>query len=1607
MADEVKIYRLLIDAQPAKQGAADAIEAMMGVDRAAGVAGGSVTRMETSLATAGGAARAAANDMAAVTRSVQSTETAYRGAAGAALELMRANVSATEAAQQQAAGFARLAQQQNADVARAASRDLMASVQNSTDSIRALYGSTTKVQTDSVRTMAAGLGSANSAASAFAATQSRAAAATDEVAKSVDKLAKMTPQQRLMLGYQLNDIFTQLASGSSPALIAAQQGPQITQIFGGLKNTLARIPTPLLAGGAAALGVGVYASVLDGINKANDAIQEQQRRLGTLLGSQNDAAAAYRDIAKFASETGTEVAAATEKFIAFGHAAASLGVTRQGILGVTSTAEKLTQISGASPGEGSAAQQALAAMLQSSTVSAEQLRTVLGTVPQIADKIAAGLGVSVTQLQLMAAQGQLTNQQVFEGLLKQGQAVDAEFQKMPKSLGSTFRTMGADLEQLWQRFSTGLPFVREYRMAVEGIAAAAHSLNEATTPATPAQRMASAGGPSVYSDLSNRLFRGANNPGAYYSAQYDLGIAENNQTFSAMQAAAKAASDGLLTTVAMVDKLDPVTDKLRTIQQESDAVEKTLGDLIAGNIGDISSEQSAEYVRRLTDALRQLRAEAESTGSAADQALRQIGTRYDQDRRSLTPGQRDLENRTQSLLNTGETPDRASAISDAQQLQTAKDMVDALEMEAKAEEAKTAAMRSGKPAMIDAAVAAATLAFSLKVVAGSTEEAQVKMDVFAEQAQGLYERIFKAQNAQAGIDASKQYIEQLDGISAAMKVVEQGAYAMKRAEAEAKAARADNGTGGLQMQVFDAQQALTDATTLSDLRQQIDLTNKLAAAAGDVAKQKAIQLDYDIRIAQQNAAPGARADIDTAMRAKAAAELNRSVDEGTAAMDKQVDVLKQEIDVMRSGSADYAAQVAMLQKKNDLIAQGVDVETNANAQRQITLAGDLARLKEQADQIRQVNELWTEPLKQALQNIQTTAADAWEKILDTGNISFQSLGETFSKILKRMAAEFLALATVRPVMSVVVQALGGAGIVSPTTAAQLGYPMESGGGAGGGGLGSILGGGLGGGYSGGGWLGDIGDWLRTPLFGESYGGAGSYNSIGDLISQGSPGVTPLGMISGLGSIAMGAYSMLSGNGSTGSIIGGAAGMAGGLISMLGPMMGMGAAAGPVGLGVGLVGGLLGGLFGGGGQSKPKIPPPSGASTVFNFNPGTGLYDISGTTQYGGAGIDKSGRGSANAVFSLMDLAGGNIANPAGMYGGVQWVNYSARTSSAGILAPGNVYQGWNVAQDSTDDPNKVADQLAAAVFAKNVVSGAIDNVSKTLVTAFQNVTPSSIQEAQNDITMSRQYDNLVKGDNLTKAEQAFQQIDDNMASIVSWAREMGLAIQPLEDAKAKQQTDYAQSFVDNIESLFDPLGVQLKQLADERDQAMQEAQYIKDNVTSVYVDMAKVAEYYTKKEADLREQFYASQIDSLQSLIQRLTYGDLSNASPLSTLSGSKASYTAALAQAQGGDQTAIDNLSSYAEAYVTAARGYYASAPEYQAIVEEVRAALAEEMATLQTGGSTASPQSANDAASAVLQSNAVLSQTVTAQQQQLAELTAEVANLTAQLKRYASANR
>lgn len=83
--------------------------------------------------------------------------------------------------------------------------------------------------------------------------------------KQVAQGFKLTGYQAQILSFQMNDVFSGLLNGQKPLQILTQQGPQITQIFGGVRGTFAALlsvltPAVLLIGAVtAAVGIAAFA----------------------------------------------------------------------------------------------------------------------------------------------------------------------------------------------------------------------------------------------------------------------------------------------------------------------------------------------------------------------------------------------------------------------------------------------------------------------------------------------------------------------------------------------------------------------------------------------------------------------------------------------------------------------------------------------------------------------------------------------------------------------------------------------------------------------------------------------------------------------------------------------------------------------------------------------------------------------------------------------------------------------------------------------------------------------------------------------------------------------------------------------------------------------------------------------------------------------------------------------------------------------------------------------------------------------------------------------------------------------------------------------------
>jgi hypothetical protein len=644
----------------------------------------------------------------------------------------------------------------------------------------------------------------------------------------------------------------------------------------------------------------------------------------------------------------------------------------------------------------------------------------------------------------------------------------------------------------------------------------------------------------------------------------------------------------------------------------------------------------------------------------------------------------------------------------------------------------------------------------------------------------------------------------------------------------------------------------------------------------------------------------------------------------------QNDVLEAEIRLLDAAPDARARELAVIKATQQAKKDGIDLDSQAYQDR-VAAIDQNERLKSQQQELTKAQEMWTEPLKQALRDIQTAGANAFETMLDSGKFSFQSLGETFSKIIKRMAAEFLALATIRPVMSVLVNAVGATGLLPQSAISSMGYGGQLSP-TGGGGLSGL--GGSWGTSGGSGMLGGIGDWLNTPLTG-AYAGMSPSSMAGvpmlspSLMSPSTWGITPMMGLGAAAGIGGGIYQLLSGGGSTASTIGGISSMIGGAVSLI---PGIGQIAGPA---IALLGNILPGLFGG--NKEPTI-----------------TNQAYGQLSYGSGGFGTSGgawgpTANASGVQGQLGQAGNSIQGIFDTLGGVQdaskvWgvalqsfsqsygKNGSFSNQTSFLVDPSGNKTQWG--QGSTTQDVGL-DAASAQVAIRSIIGGAVGEISDSLRTALGTVGNrtggGSLAEVGQAVTFVKAYDAL--GKSVTDAQKALDAITASFSDMKNGATALGLSLDPINTELEKQRQAYATGFADSLGRELDPTAYAFKDLDAWRTKMKEENQYILDNVTGALDQINNIEAVYGQRRAQIVAQAAQGSVSALEDIVKRLTYGDLSGASPSSVFSGTAGTYTALLAKAKAGDQSALAQISGAATDYAQAARAMYASSSDYENI--------------------------------------------------------------------------
>lgn len=331
MPDQISTLTLGVDSTPVER-AEDQLDRMA----AAGVrAERSADQLATSFKSVGGAVAEQARAQA----QAQASQSALLSSAAAGLrQAQQASTSAAQAFQSSVSGVG-AATKQTADAMQQLSRaqlDLQStSAAVATAAVRVTaaqeaYNRALSVGPQRLQDMAAASARLLAAQAGLAQTTARqeqsqvaVAAATTRYVASMGAAAqqtKLTANQAQQLGFQLNDLFVQIASGQSPLTALIQQGSQLSGTFGGIGGAIKGVaklitPTVALFGAAAAAVTAVTLGYKQGAAESDAyarALILSGNAAGTTTGQLNELAkaqAAFAGTQGKAAEVLTQLAA--------------------------------------------------------------------------------------------------------------------------------------------------------------------------------------------------------------------------------------------------------------------------------------------------------------------------------------------------------------------------------------------------------------------------------------------------------------------------------------------------------------------------------------------------------------------------------------------------------------------------------------------------------------------------------------------------------------------------------------------------------------------------------------------------------------------------------------------------------------------------------------------------------------------------------------------------------------------------------------------------------------------------------------------------------------------------------------------------------------------------------------------------------------------------------------------------------------------------------------------------------------------------------------------------------------------------------------------------
>ncbi len=167
---------------------------------------------------------------------------------------------------------------------------------------------------------------------------------------------------------------------------------------------------------------------------AADNMSQLNARIERLTGSSATASQTMQSLMRISSATGGSLQDTAKLWETLSTALRDTGATNGQVIQLTETLQKIGRIGGSSAEEMANALRQFGQSISSGTVRAEEFNSILEQMPELARQIAAGMGVSIGELRQLMLDGKLTAEDALNAIQKQTGSVNAEFEKLPRTL---------------------------------------------------------------------------------------------------------------------------------------------------------------------------------------------------------------------------------------------------------------------------------------------------------------------------------------------------------------------------------------------------------------------------------------------------------------------------------------------------------------------------------------------------------------------------------------------------------------------------------------------------------------------------------------------------------------------------------------------------------------------------------------------------------------------------------------------------------------------------------------------------------------------------------------------------------------------------------------------------------------------------------------------------------------------------------------------------------------------------------------------------------------------------------------------------------------------